>query len=103
KNLMSILEKFSLNGKVIVVTGGTGILGKSFVKALAEAGARIAIIGRSQEKADERVKLVETLGGTAIAVVADVLQESEVEVAKDKVLEKWGTIDGLVNAAGGNI
>ncbi|MBE8715517.1 SDR family oxidoreductase [Sphingobacterium hungaricum] len=100
---MGILEKFSLNGKVIVVTGGTGILGKSFVKALAEAGAKICIIGRSQEKADERVKLVETLGGTAIAVVADVLNEEEVVAAKNLILEKWGTIDGLVNAAGGNI
>lgn len=100
---MGILEKFSLNGKVIVVTGGTGILGKSFVKALAEAGAKICIIGRSREKADERVKLVETLGGTAMAVVADVLNEEEVVAAKNQILEKWGTIDGLVNAAGGNI
>ena len=38
---MNILEKFSLKGKVIVVTGGTGILGKAFVKALAEAGAKV--------------------------------------------------------------
>lgn len=100
---MSILEKFSLKGKVIVVTGGTGILGKAFVKALAEAGAKICIIGRNQEKADERVKMVQTLGADALAVVADVMDENSVRRAKEQILNQWGTIDGLVNAAGGNI
>lgn len=100
---MNILERFSLKGKVIVITGGTGILGKAFVKALAEAGAKICIIGRSQEKADERVKMVQTLGGEALAVVADVMDENSVRIAKEQILNKWNTIDGLVNAAGGNI
>lgn len=100
---MNILEKFSLKGKVIVVTGGTGILGKAFVKALAEAGAKVCIIGRSQEKADERVEMVQALGGEALAVVADVMDEHSVRKAKEQILSKWNTIDGLVNAAGGNI
>lgn len=100
---MSILERFSLKGKVIVVTGGTGILGKAFVKALAEAGAKICIIGRNQEKAEERVKMVQTLGAEALAVVADVMDEDSVRRAKEQILDQWGTIDGLVNAAGGNI
>ncbi|MFD1768410.1 SDR family oxidoreductase [Sphingobacterium suaedae] len=100
---MNILERFSLRGKVIVVTGGTGILGKAFVKALAEAGAKVCIIGRSQEKADERVRLVQTLGGEAIAVVGDVMNEESMRNAKHQILAHWGTIDGLVNAAGGNI
>ena len=100
---MNILEKFSLKGKVIVVTGGTGILGKAFVKALAEAGAKVCIIGRRREKADERVKMVETLGAEGLAIVADVMDEVSVRQAKDQILDEWGTIDGLVNAAGGNI
>lgn len=100
---MSILERFSLKGKVIVVTGGTGILGKAFVKALAEAGAKICIIGRNQEKANERVKMVQTLGAEALAIVADVMDEDSVRRAKEQILDQWGTIDGLVNAAGGNI
>lgn len=100
---MSILDKFSLKGSVIVVTGGTGILGKAFVKALAEAGAKVCIIGRSAEKAAERVKLVETLGAEGFAIVADVMDEDSVRAAKEQIIAKWGTIDGLVNAAGGNI
>src|SRR5690606_4421419 len=100
---MNILERFSLKGKVIVVTGGTGILGKAFVKALAEAGANVCIIGRSQEQADERVKMVETLGAEGLASVADVMDEDSVRKAKQQILNKWNTIDGLVNAAEGSI
>lgn len=100
---MGILDQFSLKGKVIVITGGTGILGESFVKALAEAGAKVAIIGRNAEKAAERVRLVESLGSEAIAIQADVLIEEQIIKAKQEILDKWGIIDGLVNAAGGNI
>ncbi|NGF55105.1 SDR family oxidoreductase [Parapedobacter sp. SGR-10] len=100
---MNILEKFSLKGKVIVVTGGTGILGKNFVKALAEAGAKVCILGRSIEKANERAKMVEELGGEALALSANVMDEQSMIDAREQVLAKWGTIDGLVNAAGGNI
>lgn len=100
---MSILEKFSLKNQVIVVTGGTGVLGKSFVKALAEARAKVVVIGRNLERAQERVKLIETLGGQGLAIIADVLSEKDMTEARDKILQEWGTIDGLVNAAGGNI
>ncbi|WDF68004.1 SDR family oxidoreductase [Sphingobacterium oryzagri] len=100
---MSILSKFSLKGKVIVVTGGTGVLGKAFVKALAEAGAKLCLIGRNKEKLDERVRLVETLGAEALPLIADVLDEDAIRSARDRILDKWKKIDGLVNAAGGNI
>ena len=100
---MGILDKFSLKDQVIVITGGTGILGESFVKAVAEAGAKVAIIGRSQERIDERVKLVESLGSEAIGIQANVLDEYELVEARNIILQKWGTIDGLVNAAGGNV
>lgn len=100
---MSILDSFSLKDKVIVVTGGTGILGKSFVQALAEAGAKVCIIGRDMQKAEERVQLVERLGSEGLAIAANVMDEVSMKEAKERILEKWGTIDGLVNAAGGNI
>jgi len=100
---MGILEKFSLQHKVIVVTGGTGILGKSFVKALAQAGAKVCVMGRNQQKVDERVQLAKDHGSEAIGVLADVMDEQSVIAAKNEILEKFGTIDGLINAVGGNI
>jgi len=100
---MNVLDTFSLKGKVIVVTGGTGVLGESFIKAIAEAGGKVAVLGRNKEKADERVAMVQQLGSEAIAVVANVLDEQDVIRAKDEILAHFGTIDGLVNAAGGNI
>lgn len=100
---MNVLDTFSLKGKVIVVTGGTGVLGESFIKAIAEAGGKVAVLGRNKEKADERVEMVKQLGSEAIAVVANVLDEQDVIRAKNEILAHFGTIDGLVNAAGGNI
>ena len=100
---MNILDSFSLSGKVIVVTGATGVLGETFVKAIAEAGGKIAIIGRNEERAKMRVAQAEAIGTEAIAVIANILSKEDVIRAKDEILEKFGTIDGLVNAAGGNI
>jgi NAD(P)-dependent dehydrogenase (short-subunit alcohol dehydrogenase family) len=100
---MNVLDSFSLKDKVIVVTGGTGVLGESFIKAIAEAGGKIAVLGRNKEKADDRVALAKQLGSDAIAVIANVLDEQDIIRAKDEILHYFGTIDGLVNAAGGNI
>ncbi|MES2486960.1 MAG: SDR family NAD(P)-dependent oxidoreductase, partial [Bacteroidota bacterium] len=100
---MNVLESFSLKGKVIVVTGGTGVLGESFIKAIAEAGGKIAVLGRNKERAEERVKQAQNLGAEALAVIANVLDEEDVIRAKNEIINHFGTIDGLVNAAGGNI
>lgn len=94
---------FSLEGKVIVVTGATGVLGKSFVSGIAQAGAKVVIIGRNEEKARERVAAIENEGGEAISIIGDVLDEESMLKARSEILNRWGTIDGLVNAAGGNI
>jgi NAD(P)-dependent dehydrogenase (short-subunit alcohol dehydrogenase family) len=100
---MNILNKYSLEGKVIVVTGGTGILGNSFVDAIVEAGGTVGILGRKKEGAEERANAINNNGGKAIALVADVLDEAQLIAAKQQVLDKFGRIDGLVNAAGGNM
>lgn len=100
---MSILNEFSLKEKVIVITGATGVLGEAFVSAVAEAGAKIVIMGLNEERAKERKFLAESFGAEAIVVLADVLSEYDVEQAKSEILRKFGTIDGLINAAGGNI
>ena len=88
--------------KVIVVTGGTGILGYNFNKAIANEGGKVCILGRNKKKAEERAKEINTLGGEAIGLSADVLNESDLQRANDIIVEKFGRIDGLVNAAGGN-
>lgn len=95
--------KFSLKDKVVVVTGGTGIIGRSFIKGITQAGGIVGILGRNGQIANERVEEVIKKGGKAIALIADVLDESALEIARDKVLNEFGRIDGLVNAAGGNI
>src|ERR1044071_9232284 len=96
-------DMFSLQGKVIVVTGGTGILGNSFVNAIVEAGGKVAILGRNKQVADERAAAINANGGHALGVVADVMDEQKLSEAKEKVLQEFGKVDGLVNAAGGNM
>jgi NAD(P)-dependent dehydrogenase (short-subunit alcohol dehydrogenase family) len=100
---MNGLEQFSLQGKVIVITGATGVLGEAMSLAVAKAGAKVVILGRNQERAEERVAAIKAAGGEAIAVLSDVLDEAKLQEAKDTILQTWGTIDGLVNAAGGNM
>jgi len=97
------VENFSLTGKVIVVTGGTGVLGASFVKAIALVGGSVVILGRKAEVAEQRAAEINANGGSAFAVVADVLDIAALENAKTLILAKYGKIDGLVNAAGGNM
>ena len=94
---------FSLEDKVIVVTGGTGVLGGSFVKGIADAGGIAVILGRNAVVAQQRADEINADGGKAFPVVADVLEETDMVKARDTILEKYGTIDGLVNGAGGNI
>ncbi len=96
-------NKFSLAGKVIVVTGGTGILGNSFVNGIIQAGGTAVILGRNLQVAEERTNAIIAKGGKALAVVANVLNEADLIAAKEKILEAYGHIDGLVNAAGGNM
>ncbi|QEM08844.1 SDR family oxidoreductase [Mucilaginibacter rubeus] len=96
-------NQFSLAGKVIVVTGGTGILGKAFIDGIVEAGGAVGILGRNAEVAEERANAINQAGGKAIALVADVMNEAELVAAKDKLLAAFGRIDGLVNGAGGNM
>ncbi len=94
-------QLFSIEGKVAVVTGSTGVLGGMMARGLAQAGVKVAILGRRREKAEQVAQEIVTAGGTAIATPADVLDKSQLEAARDQVLAQWGTIDILVNAAGG--
>lgn len=94
---------FSLHGHVVVVTGGTGVLGGAFVKGIAEAGAAVGVLGRNEKVAAERADEINEAGGKALPLVADVLNEKQLLAARDIMLSHFGKIDGLVNAAGGNM
>lgn len=96
-------NSFSLEGKSIVVTGGTGVLGKAFIEAIASAGGNVGILGRNKEVAEERAHCISKSGAKAIPLIADVNKADQLEAANKAMLGRFGNIDGLVNAAGGNI
>lgn len=98
-----MIDLFSLKDKVIVVTGGTGVLGNAFVQAIAKAGGTVIIMGRNKAIAAERANNIIAQGGKALALVADVLNADDLTAAKEVIVQTFGTIDGLVNAAGGNV
>ena len=95
-------DLFSLEGRVAVVTGSTGVLGGAMARGLAQAGAKIGVLGRRGERAEEVAREISDLGGEAAAVPADVLDEEQLREARDAVLGRWGRLDVLLNAAGGN-
>jgi NAD(P)-dependent dehydrogenase (short-subunit alcohol dehydrogenase family) len=94
---------FELSGKVAVVTGATGVLGGAMARGLARAGARVGVLGRRKERAEEVAAEIRNRGGEALALPADVLIGEQLEAARDALLERWGRVDVLVNAAGGNV
>ena len=94
---------FDLTGKTALITGGTGVLGTAMAKGLADAGANTVIMGRRKESGDELVKSIKSQGARSMFVKADVLDATDLLAAKQKVLDEFGTIDILVNAAGGNL
>jgi NAD(P)-dependent dehydrogenase (short-subunit alcohol dehydrogenase family) len=96
-------EQFSLDGKIAVFTGGTGVLGSVMCKALAQAGATVVVIGRRENVAQAIAKEIIDQGGKAIGLSLDVLNETETKKINELVLNQFGAIDILVNAAGGNI
>jgi gluconate 5-dehydrogenase len=98
---MSDLEMFSLAGRVAIVTGGGGGIGSALAEALAGAGARVAVVGRTREPLEAAVRRVEGVGSEALAIVADVTEEDSAESAVIQVAERFGSVDILVNAVGG--
>lgn len=96
-------QLFNLEGKVAAVIGGSGVLGGEMSQALAEAGAKTAVLyGSSKDDAEDRAKEIENAGGTAMIAHADVRDESSLKEAFKKIDKKWGRIDILVNAPGVN-
>ena len=93
---------FDLSGEVAAVLGGTGVLGGAMAEALAAAGARVAVLGRSEERGNECANRITAAGGTAAFVSADAMSRDSLATARDAILKQWGSVAVLVNGAGGN-
>jgi NAD(P)-dependent dehydrogenase (short-subunit alcohol dehydrogenase family) len=93
-------QRFSLEGKVAVVTGGTTGIGHALSLGLAEAGADVVASSRRQAQVDEAASEIEALGRKTLRLVSDVADRSSLERLRDATLEKFGKIDILVNCAG---
>ena len=91
-----------LTDKVIVFTGGSGVLGSTMAAALAEQGAKVAIVGQQLKKAEQVAEAIRATGGQAIGIAADVLDQASLRQARERVQEAFGPCDILINGAGGN-
>jgi len=97
------MEKlFNLTNKVIAITGGGGVLCSVLAKALARAGAKVAVLDLIEQAAQKTVEEISADGANAIAVKCNVLEKDTLEAAREKIIAEFGKIDILINGAGGN-
>jgi len=94
---------FDLSDKVIVVTGATGVLAGTAADYLLSQGARVVYLGRSQEKLDAAIERAGDRKDSVLALPCDVLDRGSLEQIRKDVIDRWGQIDALINAAGGNM
>ncbi len=99
---MKLPFHIDLSNKVVVVTGGTGVLGSLWCKALSACGAKVAILGTNEEKGKALEKEIIALEGEALFLYGDVLNKESLIKAKEKINQQLGTCDILINGAGGN-
>ncbi len=97
-----IRNTFDISDRVIVATGGGGVLVGAMARGLASEGAKIAILDLFPEKAEAVANEINAAGGEAIALKADVLDKASLEAARDEILARFGRVDALINGAGGN-
>ena len=99
---MKLPFNIDLGGKVVVVTGGAGVLCSGFCRALAACGAKVAVTDREADKAEEIAASIREEGGIAKGFAANVLDRASLEAAREAILKEFGTCDILINGAGGN-
>ena len=100
---MASTDIFDISDKVIVITGGSGVLGGSMARYLLERGARIALLGLHQDRVDKRVAELEKTDPKVVGFAGNVLDKTWLSEVCTTIQNKWGRIDGLINAAGGNM
>ena len=94
---------FDIKGYVGAITGGTGVLGRTIAKYLALNGAKVIILGRKEDVGAEIVADIKKAGGECEFLKTDVMNQEVVQQNCDYIVEKYGRIDTLLNAAGGNM
>ncbi|MEK4406987.1 SDR family oxidoreductase [Sporosarcina sp. FSL K6-6792] len=92
----------NLNGRVAVITGGSGVLCSEMARELARQGVKVVILNRDAEKGQKIVDSIKEAGGTAIALAANVLDRASLERARVETVKQFGQVDLLINGAGGN-
>ncbi|MBP3850330.1 MAG: SDR family oxidoreductase [Prevotella sp.] len=94
---------FNIKDNVVVITGGTGVLGRAIAKYLAQEGAKVIILGRKEEVGQAIAAEIQQAGGVCEFMKTDVMNQAVVQQNCDDILAKYGHIDTLLNAAGGNM
>ncbi|MFG6385602.1 MAG: SDR family oxidoreductase [Muribaculaceae bacterium] len=96
-------ELFSVKDNVVVITGGTGVLGACIGEYLALQGAKVVLMGRRKDEGDRIVEQIKAKGGEACFLVTDVMNPEVVQANCDEIMSRYGRVDALLNAAGGNM
>lgn len=94
---------FEIKDKVVIITGGYGILGSSMSEYLAANGAKVAILGRSLEKGEALATKIREKGYDVAFFKCDVMDKPSLQNCKEQIIKKYGKVDVLINAAGGNM
>lgn len=95
-------DLFSISGKVVAVTGAAGVLYSNISKALAENGAKVALLDILGDKTAELAEEINNAGGEAIGIECSVLDADQIQAALQQIIGAWGRCDVLLNGAGGN-
>jgi NAD(P)-dependent dehydrogenase (short-subunit alcohol dehydrogenase family) len=95
-------DLFNLEKEVAAVLGGTGVLCGAMAEAMAAFGARVAVLGRNEERGRERVRRIEAAGGKALFQPVDAMSRDSLLRAREAIVKQWGGVSVLVNGAGGN-
>lgn len=96
-------QLFSVKDKVVILTGGSGILGSCMAKHLAKEGAKVVVLDRNSEGGEQLVSEIKEAGGDALFLYTDVLDREVLEGNREDIMKTYGSIDVLINLAGGNM
>jgi NAD(P)-dependent dehydrogenase (short-subunit alcohol dehydrogenase family) len=93
---------FNVQGQTAVITGGGGVLGSGIARALSRAGVRVAVISLHETSSAKVVETIQEEGGEALGIACDVMDRTALEQARAAILQRFSSVDILINGAGGN-